>query len=175
MKDRIVVFDLETTGPVPATARVCQVALVSVSDGRHSKWSTLINPQEPIPPGASRIHGIKDEDVSDQPTWELAAEMLHKAFTWVREGGGDIVAYNGRRFDVPIVNAECERIGFEPLLTERECVDPFVEVKSKLPYGERSLGKAYRTYTGKEPAGAHDAFFDCHMTLEIYKILCAGG
>ena len=65
MKDEFVVLDTETTG-VELEDRPVEIALVRVATGE--RFSSLINPQRSIPPTASAIHGLIDEDVEDAPT-----------------------------------------------------------------------------------------------------------
>lgn len=69
---RIRVIDTETTG-LPPDARMCQIGACDVVDGivgRH--YERFINPGIPIPPEASAIHNITDEDVSTEPPFDPA-------------------------------------------------------------------------------------------------------
>ena len=65
MSEEFVVLDTETTG-VDLEDRPVEIALVRVASGE--RFSSLINPQRSIPPTASAIHGLIDEDVEDAPT-----------------------------------------------------------------------------------------------------------
>ena len=65
MTDDFVVLDTETTG-VEMEDRPVEIALVRVATGE--RFSSLINPQRAIPPTASAIHGLTDEDVEGAPT-----------------------------------------------------------------------------------------------------------
>ena len=49
---------------------VCDIAIVAVDVNLNVLWEveSLIDPERPIDPGASGIHGIVDEDVWDKPT-----------------------------------------------------------------------------------------------------------
>ena len=65
----VVALDFETTGLNPEKGdRVIEVAIVRREiDGSCVKWSTLINPNQPISSKSSRIHGISDSLVEDAP------------------------------------------------------------------------------------------------------------
>lgn len=74
------VCDTETTG-LTAQDRICELATVDLVPSnqapgtapawvRGRMWSTLVNPERPIPPEASAIHHILDGDVADAPTLE---------------------------------------------------------------------------------------------------------
>ena len=58
---RVLAFDLETTGVSTNNDRIVQVALIGAqADGSTVHYDVLVNPQRPIPMGASRVHGIFD-------------------------------------------------------------------------------------------------------------------
>lgn len=63
---RISVVDTETTGIDTKTCKIVEVAAV----GFHNSWDALVNPDCPIPPEASAIHHISDEDVANELLWE---------------------------------------------------------------------------------------------------------
>ena len=57
----LVCLDLETTGVRVDHDRIVQMAAASIfPDGRVTTWSSLVNPEQSIPPGATAIHGISD-------------------------------------------------------------------------------------------------------------------
>ncbi len=71
------VVDVETTGLHPGADRVVEVACVLYRNGLETdRFSTLVNPERPIPPIASTIHGIYDKDVADAPTLSAVADRL---------------------------------------------------------------------------------------------------
>lgn len=70
--DRLLVLDCETTGIDPEMARVVEVAGVSLERSRKTwkidkAFSSLINPEVPIPPEAQAIHHISSRDVARAP------------------------------------------------------------------------------------------------------------
>ncbi|MFD3922861.1 exonuclease domain-containing protein [Streptomyces sp. NPDC058595] len=74
----VVVLDVQTTGTHP-TARIVEIAVYS--SRRELLFHTLVDPGEPIPAGASEIHGITDADVVGKPAFSDAlvelTEVLH--------------------------------------------------------------------------------------------------
>jgi DNA polymerase-3 subunit epsilon len=114
-----VALDTETTGMDPMRDRIVEFAAVKLHpDGRRETFRTLVNPKEPIPPEASRVHGITDETVRDAPTF---AETAREVILFL--AGADLTGYNIHRFDLPILKAEFERIGMELPMEEVRVVD----------------------------------------------------
>ncbi len=64
-----IAFDLETTGIQPKTDAIVEIGAVRFSNGEPGEaFSSLINPECPIPPGASAVNGITDDMVANSPT-----------------------------------------------------------------------------------------------------------
>lgn len=65
----VLAVDTETTGMSPeAGHRLVEVAHVTIADGAIGEtWSSLVRPGRPIPPDATRVHGITDAMVAEAP------------------------------------------------------------------------------------------------------------
>ena len=71
----LAVFDIESTGIVPQRDRIVEIAVLKITpDGQTRNTVRRLNPQMPIPPGATAIHGITDADVADCPVFADIAE-----------------------------------------------------------------------------------------------------
>lgn len=158
----LVVLDLETTGTNVQTDRIVDIALVTLHpDGRRESWASLVNPGVPIPKDASEVHGITDTMVAEAPTFrEVASEVAE------RIGDADIGGFNVRRFDLPLLRAEFERIGkvFAPLGRVVDAQEVYHH------HFRRDLSAASRQYLGVEHVGAHRAESDAAVTLEILRM-----
>lgn len=70
-----IAFDLETTGTVPAVDQIVEIGAVRFMNGvADATFSTLVNPRQSIPPGASAVNGITDDMVADKPFIETLLE-----------------------------------------------------------------------------------------------------
>lgn len=101
------IIDIETTGSQPSQDRITEVAIF-IHDGHQvvDQYSTLINPQRPIPYFISQLTGITDEMVKDAPKfYEVAKEIVQ--FT----EGKVFVAHNVR-FDYSFIKKEFADLGF---------------------------------------------------------------
>ena len=73
----LVCVDLEATGVWPGRDRIVQIAAARIfPDGKVSTWSSLVNPEQPIPPVVTNIHGITDSMVASAPTFAQLATRV---------------------------------------------------------------------------------------------------
>ena len=155
-------IDLETTGTNVATDRIIEIAIVKVFPDKSSQSKVKrINPGMPIPPSSTAIHGIKDEDVSDAPTFKQMANELRQFLD-----NCDIAGYNSNRFDIPMLVEEFLRANLDFEVGSRK----FVDVQKIFHQMEkRTLGAAYKFYCEKELTNAHSAEADASATYEILE------
>ena len=158
----IVFFDLETTGINIAKDRIVEISLLKVfPNGTEEQKTTRVNPGMPIPPRASAIHGIKDEDVKDCPPFKAIAKELARYIE-----GCNLCGYNSNRFDIPLLAEEFSRadVDFDPRKRS------FVDVQTIFHKMEqRTLAAAYHFYCGKDLDNAHSAAADTRATYEVLK------
>jgi len=97
----LVFVDLETTGGNAVYDRITEVGIVRVSHGeRVDEWSSLVNPERPIPPHIVAFTGISNQMVADAPRFaEIAAQVKQKL------QGAVFVAHNAR-FDYSFLRSE---------------------------------------------------------------------
>jgi len=156
----LVVFDLETTGINVEKDRIVQIAMIKVDPkGSRTTFETLVNPEQPIPPEASAVHGIKDADVRDKPTF---SQIRREVEDYLAEA--DLAGFNSVNFDLPLLQAELARAGSEmdfPGVRHLDAMKIFHRLE------RRDLTAAYKLYCGKDLTGAHNALADTEATLEI--------
>ncbi len=103
-----VVFDIETTGLNNKTDNITEIGAVKVDAGKIvDKWSTFVNPCEPIPQNIVDLTGITDGMVKDAPKIE---EVLGGFFDFCK--GCVLVAHNAA-FDTGFIKAAARKHGFE--------------------------------------------------------------
>ena len=70
-------FDLETTGFIAGVDRITEIGAVKFTNGQpDGVYSTLVNPEIPIPPGSTKVTGITDKMVADKPKIEQLLESF---------------------------------------------------------------------------------------------------
>ncbi|MFB2771613.1 exonuclease domain-containing protein [Pelatocladus sp. BLCC-F211] len=162
LKRPLAFIDLETTGKDIAKDRIVQIAILKVfPDGSEDIKALIINPTVSIPPAASKVHGIYDEDVINSPTF---AQVAHNLATFI--GDSDIGGYNSNKFDIPLLLGEFFRADIDFKLEGRNLIDVQTIFHKMEP---RNLKAAYKFYCNKDLVGAHDAANDIRATYEVLK------
>jgi len=162
LKRPLAFIDLETTGVNVSSDRIVELSVLKVSPNGKEEWMTLrVNPEMPIPPKTTAIHGIKDEDVAGSPTFKEIAKNL-AAFL----EGCDLAGYNAVKFDIPVLAEEFLRTNIDFNFLKRRYVDVQVIFHKK---EQRTLTAAYQFYCKKDLEGAHGAKADTAATFEVLK------
>jgi DNA polymerase-3 subunit epsilon len=156
------VVDVETTGLSPAYGdRVCEVGIVrAMGDEVLDTYQTLVNPQRPISPGASRVNGLRDAHVRAAPLFaEIAGEVLS------RIDGAALVCHNAP-FDLGFLEAELSRLHFT--WAPRQVFDTLAMARRYFNFYSNSLG-AVAESLGIETPQAHRALGDALTTFEVFR------
>lgn len=160
LKNPLVVFDLETTGTSISKDRIVEMAFIKIfPDQSTEEKCRKINPTIPIPDETSKIHGIYDDDVKDEPTFNQVAKSLAD---WLE--GCDVAGFNVVHFDLPILMEEFLRADVEFDIDNRKVVDA---QKIFHLMEKRNLTAAYKFYCGKNLENAHSTLADTKATLDV--------
>lgn len=166
MKDahRHVVIDVETTGLSAGYGdRVIEVGAVAVDGGEIvAEYGSLIRVEKSIPSHVSRIHGITNDMLADEPLPDEVYPAL-RAFL----GGSVLVAHNAR-FDLAFLRFEYCRLG---LRFENRSVCTLDIARRRLPLlPDHRLETVYRHLFGALPEGMrrHRALDDARLTSRVW-------
>lgn len=155
-------FDLETTGIDVAKDRVVEISILKVfPNGNKESKTWLVNPEMPIPPESSAIHGITDEKIKDEPTFKALSKTI---YTMIKDS--DLAGFNSDRFDIPVLAEEMLRSDIDFDMGSRVSVD-VQTIFHKME--QRTLSAAYKFYCGKSLEDAHSAAADTNATYEVLK------
>ena len=133
-------------------------------DGNETgRFGSLTRPSCPIPEEASAIHGIRDADVADAPTFaELAGQLLE------RLDGRVFVAHNAS-FDLTMLRSALRTAGVEYHPPAVACtLDAFRVLE---PLAQEHRLDAICSRHGVPLAGAHHAMRDAEATAALVKVL----
>jgi DNA polymerase-3 subunit epsilon len=154
-------FDLETTGTIVGIDRIVELAVIKLwPNGERSEYEWRFNPEMAIPEEATRIHGIRDEDVRDKPTFRDSLGEIREVFR-----DSDVAGFNIARFDMPLLQSELERAGVKAF-SSRNIVDAMTIFHLK---ERRDLSAALRFFCNKDIENAHSALADVRATVEVLE------
>lgn len=156
----LVFFDIESTGVSAENDHIVELALVKLlPSSERQAWRSLINPGHPIPPAATKIHGITDTQVAEAPTFNMVASIVEGILE-----GCDLAGFNILGFDLPMLEAEFRRAAVPFSAEGRALVDA---MKLFHKYEPRDLTGAMKFYLGQELHGAHGALADTQATIDV--------
>ena len=158
-----VVFDLETTGLRPGSARPCEFGAVRVNALQlGERFQTLANPGARLQPGVAALTGLRDEQLRRAPP-VAAATRRFLSFT----ADAVLVAHNAR-FDMAFLDNETMRLtGRRVAATVVDTVGLARRLLGRQPANLAAL--SYRFATDARPC--HRALPDAEATAEILLAL----
>lgn len=153
----LVCFDLESTGLDVGNDRIVEIGLVKLHpDGRREQVQKRFDPGIDVPESATRIHGIRNEDVrglfGEPPLGRAGNELLDFI------GDADLAGFNVVAYDLPMWLAECSRHRLEFAMGSRHVIDARLVFLGKEPswdrfiQGPRNLNNAVLHYCGRDQA-----------------------
>jgi len=156
----LAVFDIESTGINRKSDRIIDLSIIKIiPDESLEKSYFRVNPGVDIPPETTAIHGITDADVKDAPSFKDCAEEILEVLKDCDLGG-----YNCIHFDIPMLEEEFQRAGYNYDTREIRVVDAQRIFHQKEP---RDLTAAVKFYAGEELQGAHNAENDVMATIKV--------
>lgn len=165
--DSLLGFDTETTGVDPETDRIISAALVT--DESSSHW--LINADVEIPPPATAVHGITQQQLAtDGHPPAVALTQITAVLNSAIDARTPVVAYRAG-FDFTLLSHELDRHGLPQLDWQQlRVIDPFVLDKrvDKYRRGKRTLTAVCEHY-GVSLTRAHSATADAAAAIALAR------
>jgi DNA polymerase III subunit epsilon len=156
----LVVLDLETTGRRVQADRIVEISTLKLlPDGTDQIRTRRFNPGVPIPPDATAVHGITDDDVAEEKSFSQIARSLAAYLD-----GCDLCGYNLWGFDLKMLVAEFKRAGVPFSTAGRHILDPMRIFHKREP---RDLTAALKFYCSMGHEGAHGAEADVLAALLV--------
>jgi len=159
------VLDFETTGLYPYNGdRIIEIGIVRVGWNKNlDEFSSLVNPQIPIPPEVSKINHITDAMIQEAPTMDTFLDGILKFI------GNSVVVGHNLNFDMSFLNFQLQKIQKNKI--DLWLVDTLKVAKAVLPdLGRYSLGfitQALEIQLNE----AHRALADAKATATLLQTL----
>lgn len=162
--EKLVFLDLETTGPNPLNDRITEIGIIEVCGDQVSQWSSLVNPEMPIPAFIQTLTGISNGMVADAPTFPQIAKTVLE-----RLEGSLFIAHNAR-FDYGFLRNAFRELGYS-LRCDVLCT---VKLSRKLyPEEAKHNLDALIARHGLQPSGRHRALADAEVLWQLWSKLQA--
>lgn len=169
----VIVYDTETTGlACEKDDRILELSAEKFIVGTDYELNLIdsvqlfINPQFPIPPASTEVHGITDEFIADKP---IEDDVIDEVFEWFPDGV--IVCGHNVPFDNRFLTDMFERHGrtFRPglVLDTLQAARDLVDSKS-VP--NHKLGTIAKLYGADEGMTFHTAKDDVHVCGKLLQI-----
>jgi len=168
-KERIVVFDTETTG-FSNSDRIIEFGAVEIINGQpRETFQAYIRPPIRVPKAAIDVHGITNEFLSNMPPF---SSVFPSIYDFIR--GSRLVAHNAK-FDIRMMRNECRHLDIE-LPIEFENVIDTMELAAKKWPGKRASLDAMLDRLGISRSGRilHGALLDSQLLAEAFLALDKG-
>lgn len=161
LPSKLIVLDVETTGLYHDSHRIVEISLITYENSQMvDVYTSLVDPELPIPEEATNIHGITDQMVQNKPKiYEIIDEIQR------RIAGNIVVGYNVR-FDIGFIETALRRSDIIPgpwKAIDVLSVARIATEKISLPDRKLSTMKAYFTIDGE----SHRSEDDCKVTYEV--------
>jgi DNA polymerase-3 subunit epsilon len=169
---RRIVLDTETTGLAPEEGhRIIEVACLELAGrrptGRH--FHRFLNPERAIDIGATQVHGLTAEDLSDKPRFaDIADELLEFV------EGSELLIHNAP-FDVAFLDAELARIGRPKLGELCQVICTLVMARDMHPGQKNSLDALCARYSVDHSRRTlHGALLDAQLLADVWIAMTRG-
>lgn len=160
-----VVFDLETTGINPNSDAIIEISAVKVKNRQVTDtFSSLVNPERPIPYQATRVNGITDEMVAIEP---VIKEALAEFLDFI--GEDVLVGHNIHSFDMKFIWNAVEALYGRTITNDY--IDTLSLARQCLPQLSHHKLVDISSYYKISTQGAHRALNDCMMNQKCFELL----
>jgi len=168
---REIILDTETTGlSIQDGHRVVEIAACEMRDYvlTGETFHVFINPQREIDINASKIHGLKIEDLEEKPKF---SQICDDFIAFIKDSR--LVIHNAD-FDVSFLNNEFEICGSSYRI-KKNYLDTMKLARKKLPGSLVNLDALCRRYgVSLDKREFHGALVDTHLLAEVYIELIGG-
>lgn len=163
---RFIAFDVETTGTMPGVDSIIEIGAVRFVDGAvDAVFSTLIDPQRAIPPGATQVNGITNDMVLGKPTIETILDPFADYC------GDDILVAHNASFDAQFLTASIKK--FESRAPRGLVLDTLAIARKVIPglpnYRLGTLVQHLNIPTTDFHRAEEDATYCGHLFLHLYR------
>lgn len=161
------IIDIETSGLSPVHDRIIEIAIL-LYDGCQvvESYSTLLNPEMRLPPGITRLSGIREEILQDAPKFYQVARRI------VELTEDKILVAHNARFDYAFLRQEFRALGYH---FHRRLLCTLRLSRKRLPGLPAYTLPCLCEHLKIPLANGHRAMSDARATLQLFEVLQSRG
>ena len=171
---RQIALDTETTGiSTDEGHRIIEIGCVEIENRRitGNEFHCYLNPEREIDEGATRVHGLTLEKLSNEPLFkEVAKDFLNFV------SGAELIIHNAA-FDVGFLNKEISLLEWDESSIEDHALvmDTLKMAREKHPGKKNSLDALCTRYEiDRSMRQVHGALIDADLLAKVYLAMTGG-
>lgn len=171
---RQIILDTETTGlETSAGHRIIEIGCVELLERRLTgrTWHRYLNPEREIAEEATKVHGITNELLVDQPRF---ADIVQEFLQFIH--GSELLIHNAP-FDIGFLNYELARLGNGLGRIEDICkiTDTVIMARALHPGQKNNLDALCKRYgIDNSRRDLHGALLDAELLAQVYLAMTSG-
>ena len=165
-------FDIETTGLDSKRDSIVEIGAIRFSgQGIIDRYSQLIDPGIPMPPGAAKVNNITDAMLAGQPPIQEALPAF------LRFAADSVIVAHNAPFDCGFVNQSLSRLyddGYVSVaVLPHRIADTLTLARKLLPGRDHYNLQDISAFLGFKAEAAHRALDDARLCMELFIYLLA--
>ena len=171
---RQIALDTETTGiSTDEGHRIIEIGCIEIENRRitGNEFHCYLNPEREIDEGATRVHGLTLEKLSNEPLFkEVAKDFLNFV------SGAELIIHNAT-FDVGFINKEISLLEWDENLIEDHALvmDTLKMAREMHPGKKNSLDALCTRYEiDRSMRQVHGALIDADLLAKVYLAMTGG-
>jgi len=171
---RQIALDTETTGiSTDEGHRIIEIGCIEIENRRitGNEFHCYLNPEREIDEGATRVHGLTLEKLSDEPLFkEVAKDFLNFV------SGAELIIHNAA-FDVGFINKEISLLEWDESSIEDHALvmDTLKMAREMHPGKKNSLDALCTRYEiDRSMRQVHGALIDADLLAKVYLAMTGG-
>ena len=167
----IIYYDLETTGLNQFHDRITEFCFIKEKTG-YNTYSQLINPEKNISTYITKITGISNDMVVNQPTFKIISQNIIQFITERNGETSYLIAHNNDGFDRLLLKEHLKKINIRIEDLNIKFIDTLLFAKKLFPNFFKFSLTTLCDKLGIQKEEAHRATGDTLMLQRLYHKLC---
>lgn len=166
----LIFYDLESTGLNQYHDKITEICLIKHDPftNHEENFTSLVNPEKPIPEIVTRITGIKENMVKDKLTFNQISEQIVHFINYNLDKTAYFIAHNNEGYDKIMFNCHLQNAGIDMKEFNWVFLDTLLLAKKMYPHFRKYNLKSLCEQLDVEVLNAHRAEADTKMLKNLF-------